>query len=67
MVQGQGSKVRDKMFVAEMVQMMRNLVADMRVRAQLVQDLGSKVAGKIALAVVVNQKNCSRWAETVVV
>ena len=57
-----------KMFVAEMVQMMGHLVADMRVWAQSVPDLGSGVAGKIGLFVVlVNQKNCSSVAEAEVV
>ena len=41
---------------AELVQMMEHLVADMRAWAQLVRDLDSGVAGKIALVVVVNQK-----------
>ena len=56
------------MFVAEMVQMMGHLVADMRVWAQSVPDLGSGVAGKIGVVVaLVNQKRCSWVAETEVV
>ena len=39
-VRGQDSKVPGKMFVAEMVQMMWHLVADMRAWAQSVRDLG---------------------------
>ena len=41
---------------ADLVQMMEHLVADKRVWAQLVPDLGSGVAGNIAVVVVLNQK-----------
>ena len=55
MVLGLDSKV----FVVEMV-------AHMRASAQLVQDLGSGVAGTIGLVVaLVNQTNCSSMAEVV--
>ena len=59
MVLGLDSKVPGKMVVAEMV-------AHMRASAQLVQDLGSGVAGTIGLVVaLVNQTNCSSMAEVV--
>ena len=41
---------------AELVQMMGHLVADMTAWARLVRDLGSGVAGNIAVIVVLNQK-----------
>ena len=60
MVLGLDSKVPGKMFVGEMVDHMRALLA------QLVQDLGSGVAGTIGLVVaLVNQTNCSSMAEVV--
>ena len=59
MVLGLDSKVPGKMVVAEMV-------AHKRASAQLVQDLGSGVAGTLGLVVaLVNQKNCSSMAEVV--
>ena len=40
----------------EMVQVIEHLVADMRVSAQLVPDLGSGAAGNIAVVAVLNQR-----------
>ena len=59
MVLGLDSKVPGKMVVAEMVD-------HMRASAQMVQDLGSGVAGTIGLVVaLVNQQNCSSMGEVV--
>ena len=54
------------MVVAAMVQRMGLLVAHMSAWAQSVRDLGSEVAGMIAVVVAfLNQKNCFSGVEVV--